>query len=64
MNISDKINKNEPSKICGPQILLGPFLNVLSHMIPIAYDITRPQMRTFNSVIAKINFCYCQFFHT
>ena len=44
MKIWDKVFKNGPSKMCGrqplknlksygfPQILLGPFLNTLSHM--------------------------------
>ena len=34
--IWDKVFKNEPSKICGRQplkILLGPFLNTLSHIL-------------------------------
>ena len=62
MNILDKIFKNEPSKICGPQILLVPLLNTLSHLIPKVYDITRSQLRIYNSAIAKINLFYCQFF--
>ena len=61
-NILDKIFKNEPSKICAPQILLVLLLNTLSYMIPKVYDITRSQMRTYNSAIAKINLFYCQFF--
>ena len=50
ISIWDKVFKNGPSKICGrqplsffkgclPQILLGPFLNTLSHFIPPLYSL-------------------------
>ena len=54
----DKVFKNGPSKICGiqplksypfksfkgclPQILLGPFMNTLSHMIRISIKAKNP----------------------